>query len=80
MSNKTITDQILEWGLIPIGSGAWLAKGENPKVSGSIVLIHANGNEPVGVDDFLRLLQKEKAALQLGQWRLLDLREEVRKE
>jgi hypothetical protein len=79
VSNKTITDQILEWGLIPIGSDAWLAKGENPKVSGSIVLIHANGNEPVGVADFLRLLQKEKAALELGQWRLLDLREELKK-
>lgn len=79
VSSKSITDQILDWGLIPIGSDAWLAKGENPKVSGSIVLIHANGNEPVGVDDFLRLLQKEKTALQLGQWRLLDLREELKK-
>lgn len=80
VSDKVITDQILAWGLIPIGSDAWLAKGENPKASGSIVLIHANGNEPVGVVDFLRLLREEKTALKRGQWRLLDLREELKKE
>lgn len=80
VSDKAITDQILDWGLIPIGSDAWLAKGQHPQTAGSIVLIHANGNEPVGIDDFLRLLQQEKPALQRGQWRLLDLREEVKKE
>lgn len=79
VSDKTITDRILDWGLIPIGSDAWLAKGQHPEAAGSIVLIHANGNEPVGIDDFLHLLYQKKAALKTGQWRLLDLREEVEK-
>lgn len=78
VSDKSISDQIIQWGLIPIGSDAWLAKGQNPKASGSIVLIHANGNEPLGVQEFLRLLKEEKAAIQHGEWRLLDLREELK--
>ncbi|MEK7678674.1 MAG: polysaccharide deacetylase, partial [Deltaproteobacteria bacterium] len=35
-------------GLIPIGSDAWLAKGQTPK-QGSVILVHGNGNEPAGV-------------------------------
>lgn len=80
VSDKAVTDQILSWGLIPIGSDAWLAKGQHPQAAGSIVLIHANGNEPLGVKDFLLLLRKKKAPLLHGQWRLLDLREEIKKE
>lgn len=80
VSDKAITDQILAWGLIPIGSDAWLAKGQYPKAQGSIVLIHANGNEPLGIEDFLQLLRQEKNALQNGRWRLLDLREALEKE
>lgn len=80
VSDRAVADKVLDWGLIPIGSDAWLAKGQHPQASGSIVLIHANGNEPVGVDDFLRLLTKEKDSLQRGQWRLLDLREKSAQE
>ncbi len=79
VSDKAIADQIIKWGLIPIGSDAWLALGQNPKASGSIVLIHANGNEPIGVVEFLRLLRQKETALQRGQWWLLDLREELKK-
>lgn len=80
VSDRAIVDRLLDWGLIPIGSDAWLAKGQHPKSSGSIVLIHANGNEPLGVAEFIRLLQSEKTALYQGKWRLLDLREELQKE
>ncbi len=80
VSDRAVADQVHDGGRIPIGSDAWLAKGQHPQASGSIVLIHANGNEPLGVDDFLRLLTKEKDSLQRGQWRLLDLREKSAQE
>ncbi|MEO5581372.1 MAG: polysaccharide deacetylase [Saprospiraceae bacterium] len=80
VSDKSIIDQIADWGLISIGSDAWLAKGQNPKASGSIVLIHANGHDVIGINAFLRLLQHEKEKLKTGQWRLIDLREELQKE
>ncbi|MBN2825752.1 MAG: polysaccharide deacetylase family protein [Campylobacterales bacterium] len=35
-------------GLIPVGSNAWLAKGERLK-NGSILLLHGNKNEPQGI-------------------------------
>lgn len=54
VSDKEIFDKIVDFGLIPVGSDAWLAKGQWPK-NGSIVLIHANGNEPIGVHDFIIL-------------------------
>ena len=56
VSNETVVRQLKEMGLIPLGSDAWLAKGERPK-SGSIILIHGNGNEPPGIRKMLELLR-----------------------
>ena len=54
VSDQQLIYKITDFGLIPIGSDAWLAKGQQAQ-AGSIVLIHGNGNEPVGVDDFIKL-------------------------
>jgi len=76
VSDKAVFNKILNLGLIPVGSDAWLAKGQWP-TNGSIVLIHANGNEPIGIHDFIELLKKEQAAVLSKQWELFDLRESV---
>ncbi|MCX6270788.1 MAG: hypothetical protein NTU44_06140 [Bacteroidetes bacterium] len=76
ISDKEIYNRILKFGLIPVGSDAWLAKGQWP-VNGSIVLIHANGNEPVGVKDFINLLKKERNEALSRHRELLDLRESL---
>jgi hypothetical protein len=39
--------------LISVGADAWLAKGQKPG-PGSIVLVHPNGNEEIGLDLFSR--------------------------
>lgn len=57
ISSDAIVTKILAWGLIPLGSDAWLAKGEAPK-AGSIILIHGNGNEPTGITAFFRHLNQ----------------------
>jgi len=79
VSDHKVVDSVLKYGLIPIGSDAWLAKGQ-PTHAGSIVLIHGNGNEPLGIKDFIRLLQTEKASVINKQWLLYDLRESVEDE
>ncbi|PSK85282.1 polysaccharide deacetylase family protein [Prolixibacter denitrificans] len=79
VSEHRLVDNVLGYGLIPIGSDAWLAKGQ-PATAGSIVLIHGNGNEPVGVKDFLKLLQADRTAVMKKQWLLYDLRETVKDE
>ena len=79
VSDRDVYDHILSLGLIPVGSDAWLAKGQKPG-NGSIVLIHANGNEPVGVNDFINLLKSKQAEVLSGQWELFDLRESVIKD
>jgi hypothetical protein len=79
VSDNEIYERILSFGLIPVGSDAWLAKGEWPR-DGSIVLIHANGNEPLGIRDFLKLLKEEKPEVISGQWELFDLRESLAEE
>ena len=76
VSDRHVFEKVLSFGLIPVGSDAWLAKGELPK-SGSIVLIHANGNEPLGVREFISLLKKKRADVQDKKWRLFDLRKSV---
>jgi len=79
VSDQLIVQKIEEYGLIPIGSDAWLAKGQQPN-SGSIVLIHGNGNEEIGVKDFIQLLRNRQADVNRKQWLLFDLRQGLEKE
>ena len=79
VSDKELVYQITDFGLIPIGTDAWLAKGQQPQ-AGSIVLIHGNGNEPVGVNDFIKLLKSKTQSIAKKQWLLYDLRESVDEE
>lgn len=79
VSDRSLVQKITEYGLIPIGSDAWLAKGQTAR-NGDIVLIHGNGNEPLGIKDFIELLQKERNAVLKKQWLLYDLRENVEEE
>jgi hypothetical protein len=57
-----------------VGSDAWLGKNQWPS-EGSIVLVHANGNEPYGIARFMRLFREEREKIIHRQWLLLDLRE-----
>jgi hypothetical protein len=79
VSDQRVVDQVLAYGVIPIGSDAWLAKGQKPG-AGSIVLIHGNGNEPVGVEDFIRLLKSKAPDIMNKQWLMYDLSESVEDE
>jgi hypothetical protein len=76
VSDTVIYNKVLQLGLIPIGSDAWLAKGQKPS-DGSIVLIHANGNDPAGVRAFISLLKIRSADLLSKRWRLFDLRQSL---
>ncbi|MGZ3927255.1 MAG: polysaccharide deacetylase family protein [Mucilaginibacter sp.] len=76
VSDQQLVYRITDFGLIPIGSDAWLAKGQQPQ-AGSIVLIHGNGNEPLGVTDFIKLLHSKTRQIASRQWLLYDLTESV---
>jgi hypothetical protein len=76
VSNHDIYNKILTLGLIPVGTDAWLAKGQKPG-DGSIVLIHANGNEPLGIKGFIQLLKSKRSEVLSKRWELFDLRESV---
>jgi len=78
ISDRSIAQKIEAYGLIPIGSDAWLAKGQQAN-NGSIVLIHGNGNEELGVKDFLELLKTKKEEVISKQWLLFDLRKGLQK-
>lgn len=56
VSNKTLVHTVKEYGLIPLGADAWLAKDQAIK-PGSIILIHGNGNEHGGIKRLLPELQ-----------------------
>jgi hypothetical protein len=72
VSDQDEFTRVLAYGLIPVGSDAWLAKKQKPE-SGSIVLIHGNGNEPLGIKKFLALVKKEQRAIKKRNWLLFDL-------
>ena len=79
VSDQQLVFKITDFGLIPIGSDAWLAKGQQAQ-DGSIVLIHGNGNEPVGVTDFIKLLHSKTKLISQKQWLLYDLSDTVDEE
>nr|WP_084406935.1 polysaccharide deacetylase [Pedobacter panaciterrae] len=79
VSDTEVVNRVLSYGIIPVGSDAWLAKGQ-PANAGSIVLIHGNGNEPVGVEDFIKLLKNKQQDIKGKQWMMYDLRESVEDE
>jgi hypothetical protein len=79
VSDRTVFDSIESYGLIPVGSDAWLAKGQRPS-AGSIVLVHGNGNEPVGIEKFFELLTQRQSDIRSGRWLLFDLRKSVAQE
>ena len=73
VSDQSIFTKVTAFGIIPVGSDAWLAKGQKP-IDGSFVLIHGNGNEPLGVLRFIELLKSENINIQDKKWKLYDLR------
>jgi hypothetical protein len=78
VSDEKLFHIITSFGLIPVGSDAWLAKNQWPK-NGSIVLVHATGNEIIGIQRFLRLIQEEQKKISNKHWLLFDLRESTAK-
>jgi peptidoglycan/xylan/chitin deacetylase (PgdA/CDA1 family) len=79
ISNAELVQTVVRFGLIPIGSDAWLAKKERAH-PGDIVLVHGNGNEPQGIEAFMSLLGQEKKEIRTRQFLLLDLRESIEEE
>jgi hypothetical protein len=79
ISDARLVGRVTSYGLIAVGSDAWLAKGQTPS-SGSIVLVHGNGNEPIGIEKFLELVGSERTAIREKHWLLFDLRESVSRE
>jgi hypothetical protein len=60
VSDQRWVDLLLAYSLIPLGSDAWIAYGQEP-TAGSVVLVHGNGNEPQGVTSLLRQLPRLQA-------------------
>jgi hypothetical protein len=56
ISNDNLISKIQGFGLIPIGTDAWLAKGQQPTL-GSIVLVHGNSNEHKGIKIAMPIVQ-----------------------
>jgi peptidoglycan/xylan/chitin deacetylase (PgdA/CDA1 family) len=59
VSDRRAVETLRSLGLVILGSDAWIAKGEHPR-EGSVILLHGNGNEPRGVDRFLKMLEEGK--------------------
>jgi len=68
VSNKKVINDIASLSLITIGSNSWIAKNQPPK-EGSIVLVHGNKNEPLGVKLLVKYLKtkiKDVSSLKEG--------------
>lgn len=72
ISNTAIFDSIIQLGLVPLGTNAWLAKGQIAQ-TGSVILIHANGNEKQGVREFIHVLNTCPSYESSKDWELENL-------
>lgn len=79
ISDAELVRAVIGFGLVPIGSDAWLAKKEKAH-PGDIVLVHGNGNEPQGISAFFALLGQERMEITKRQFLLLDIREGIKDE
>lgn len=77
VSNKALFGGVAGYGLITVGSDAWLGKKQWP-AAGSIILVHANGQEPVGIKRFLWLLGNWKKDFAGGRRAFGDLKDGLR--
>ncbi len=59
ISDQNICKRIISYGLIPLSSNAWIAKGQKPK-NRSVILLHMNGNERNGLTLFLKFFKNTK--------------------
>ncbi|OHD67944.1 MAG: hypothetical protein A2W19_06765 [Spirochaetes bacterium RBG_16_49_21] len=73
ISNREAFLKITGLGLIPVGSDAWLGKNQWPK-QGSIILVHANNQELVGMKRLAGLINAKQKAIAAGEWMLRDIR------
>jgi len=55
ISDQTLIEKLKDLGFIPLGSNAWLAKGEKVQDS-SFILVHGNSNEKTGIDLIMPML------------------------
>ena len=76
VSDRQLIESLHDLCLIPVGSSAWLAKGESPQ-AGSIILVHANGNEPEGIHLLFSFYDRQREAFRRGSTALLPLREAI---
>lgn len=58
VANEKLIKKIRKFGLVTIGSNAWLAHHQQIE-NGSIVLVHGNSNESEGIKLIMPLLQKQ---------------------
>jgi len=58
ISNEKLVLALNNYGLIPLGADAWLAKGQQPH-PGSIILVHGNSNEHEGIELIMPMLQQK---------------------
>jgi len=77
VSNQQLVEVLRDIHLIPIGSNAWLAKGQSPQ-PGSVILVHANGNEPAGIRLLHAFLAGQREVFRRGDATVLPLREAFR--
>lgn len=56
IADKSVMQAMLHYGLIPLGSDAWLAQNQQPK-NGSVILVHGNSNEHVGIEKVMLYLK-----------------------
>lgn len=57
--NQALLKIIEKYGLIALGADAWLGRSEFPR-NGSVILVHANGNEPAGLRAVKKYLNSPK--------------------
>lgn len=76
ISNDAVFGTICGYGLIPVGGDFWLWKRKLPH-DGTIILVHANGNDPSGIVRLKKFISANEKSIKKNEWKILGLRESL---
>ncbi len=72
-SNPKNLTALKKMGYVPLSADAWLAKNQ-PIRNGSIILVHGNGNDPLGVKLLLNYLRSKDRDLMDGKLTIISVK------
>jgi hypothetical protein len=71
--NQVLLNKLRNLGLYALDADTWLAKSDEKEIRNrSVILVHGNGNEHLGVNRLLEELEEKSASIKSKTWQFVS--------